>query len=168
MSGSGFSGESGQASVGSVGHRQGNDRALFGFVIHLITNENLQKIPRRTIIDLSPPTPPRIGLCPLSPAGIFLSGVSMMAQGLLVGRATVAGNNVRLTVRAISEASSALMRNFFTLARKSGCSWRRSTLDIVKAGADVGSLSNRTTAIESLTRLDMYKKPSTLSVRRHG
>ena len=41
-------------------------------MIQLITNENLQKMRRCSIIELSPPTPPRIGFCPLLPAGIFL------------------------------------------------------------------------------------------------
>jgi hypothetical protein len=60
-------------------------------LIHLITNENLQKIMRRSIINSSPPTLPRIGLCPLSPAGIFLPGFWQVAFGASVLRIVVAG-----------------------------------------------------------------------------
>ena len=52
----------------------------FASVIHLITNDDWRNMLRSSIIDLSPPTLPRIGFSPPSFGGFFLAKISVSTE----------------------------------------------------------------------------------------
>ena len=52
-------------------------------MIHLITNDDWLDMAQCSIIDLSPPTPPRIGFNPPSVGGFFLAKISVSERRML-------------------------------------------------------------------------------------